>query len=145
MDNSKTLKKSESTTGQELREIKIINTNTRGESWRLKASRAIIDNNNIATLFDVTFVSGAKKIDIKGEKATYDLNTGCAEVVNDVVIELSDGTIARMDSLKIIDGLIKTHSPVIVEKGNMRITGKGVETDRSGNIRIIRDVKVELR
>lgn len=130
---------------QELRDIKMKISYEGGDLWRLEASRILIDNNNIATIFNPDLISESRKLSLKAQRGIYEIDTGRAEIKDDVVIKLSDGSIARLNSLTIENGNLRSNDPVRVVKQNITITGKGVEADRSGNLKILKDVKVEIR
>jgi len=130
---------------QELKGVRINTENTKGELWRLEASRAVIDNNDRATIYDVTFRSESRRISLKAPRGVYEITTGSAEVMDGVIIKLPDGSTGRIESLKIESDKIKSGAPVVLEKDNMKITGKGIVTDELGNLKIIRDVRVEFK
>ncbi len=139
-----TLSKESQIPFQELRDIKITTDSEEGELWRMEASRALIDSGDVALLYDVTFISDRKGVILKAPKGRYDISTGKADLSGGVTITLPDGS-GRIESLSIENGHIKSYDPVIIERGFLKISGHGLKTDSSGNLRILRDVKVELK
>jgi len=137
---------------QELKGVRINTESSKGEVWRLEAERVVIDNNDRATIYDVTFRSGGesnsselRRISLKAPKGIYEITTGDAEVMDGVIIKLPDGSTGKVESLRIERGKIKSDAPVVLEKDNMKITGKGIVTDELGNLKILRDVRVEFK
>jgi len=130
---------------QELKGVRINTESSKGELWRLEASRAVIDNNDRATIYDVTFRSESRRISLKAPMGIYEITTGGAEVMDGVIIKLPDGSTGKIESLRIERGKIKSDAPVVLEKDNIKITGKGIVTDEFGNLKIIRDVRVEFK
>lgn len=130
---------------QELKGVRINTESSKGEVWRLEASRVVIDNNDRATIYDVTFRSELRRISLKAPRGIYEITTGDAEVMDGVIIKLPDGSTGEVESLRIERGKIKSDAPVVLEKDNMKITGKGIVTDELGNLKILRDVRVELK
>jgi len=130
---------------QELKGVRINTESSKGEVWRLEAERVVIDNNDRATIYDVTFRSELRRISLKAPRGIYEITTGDAEVMDGVIIKLPDGSTGEVESLRIEKGKIKSDAPVVLEKDNMKITGKGIVTDELGNLKILRDVRVELK
>jgi hypothetical protein len=130
---------------QELKGVRINTESSKGEVWRLEASRVVIDNNDRATIYDVTFRSELRRISLKAPRGIYEITTGDAEVMDGVIIKLPDGSTGKVESLRIERGKIKSDAPVVLEKDNMKITGKGIVTDELGNLKILRDVRVEFK
>ncbi len=130
---------------QELRGVRINTETSKGEYWTLEASLAIIDNNDMATIYDVTFRSESRNISFKAPIGIYEITTGNSEIMDGVIIKLPDGSIGKIDSLRIERGRIKSDDPVVLEKDGMKITGKGIVTDESGNLKIAKDVRVEFK
>jgi hypothetical protein len=147
---------------QELKGVRINTESSKGEVWRLEAERVVIDNNDRATIYDVTFRSGGESnsplppltlrggikggvISLKAPRGIYEITTGDAEVMDGVIIKLPDGSTGKVESLRIERGKIKSDAPVVLEKDNMKITGKGIVTDELGNLKILRDVRVEFK
>jgi hypothetical protein len=130
---------------QELKGVRINTESSKGEVWRLEAERVVIDNNDRATIYDVTFRSELRRISLKAPRGIYEITTGDAEVMDGVIIKLPDGSTGKVESLRIERGKIKSDAPVVLEKDNMKITGKGIVTDELGNLKILRDVRVEFK
>jgi hypothetical protein len=130
---------------QELKGVRINTESSKGEVWRLEAERIVIDNNDRAIIYDVTFRSELRRISLKAPRGIYEITTGDAEVMDGVIIKLPDGSTGEVESLRIERGKIKSDAPVVLEKDNMKITGKGIVTDELGNLKILRDVRVELK
>lgn len=61
-----------------------------------------------------------------------------------MLIKLSDGSEARIDSLRIEGNIIKSEEPVVIKKGNIILKGKGIISDK-GDLKILRDVRLEIR
>ncbi len=129
---------------QELNDIIINTESSGGRSWRLKASRAYIDTSDIATLYELRFIS--EKGDISAPHGRYELNTQRAEINGGVIIKLPDGSEARISSIDLENGRIKSDESVVIKKGNMILRGKGIVSDpETGNLKILQNVRLEIR
>lgn len=129
---------------QEFNDIVINTEDQKGKKWRLEASRAYVDTNDIATLYNLRFIS--EKANINAPLGRYEINTQKAEIKGGVIIKLSDGSEARINSLSLENGKIKSNEPVVIEKGNIVLKGKGIVSDpETGDLKIQKNVRVEIR
>ncbi|MCX7793235.1 MAG: hypothetical protein N2257_02340 [Thermodesulfovibrionales bacterium] len=144
LENQSTFK-NEPLTLQELRDVKIDTEGPSGKLWRLEAERAVLESDDSAILYDIKFFSDKRGIELKAPYGRYELNKGLAEINGGVLIKLTDGSEARITSLRIEKGVIKSEEPVIIRKGNIILRGRGIISDSDSNIRILRDVRLEIK
>ncbi|MFN3740823.1 MAG: LPS export ABC transporter periplasmic protein LptC [Thermodesulfovibrionales bacterium] len=144
LEKRDTPQRREVSTFQELNDI-IINTESpEGKSWRLEASKAYIDTDDIATLYELRFIS--EKGNISAPYGRYEINTQKAEINGGVIIKLPDGSEARISSIKLDNDKIKSDEPVVIKKGNIILKGKGIVSDpETGNLKILKNVRLEIR
>lgn len=146
LEKGNTFKKDRAILPQELKDVRINTETPEGGLWSLKAERATIDRKDIAMLYNLRFISEKKGIELTAPYGRYELNKDKAEITGGVLIKLSDGSEARISSLNIERGVIKSDQPVVIKKGNMILKGKGLISEpERGELRILRDVRVEIR
>lgn len=146
LEKGNTFKKEPAAPLQELKDIRIDTAGSGNRLWRLEAARALIDSNDIAMLYELKFISDKKGIEITAPYGRYDLQKGLAEIKGGVLIKLSDGSEARIDSLRIDGDIIKSEEPVVIKKGNMILKGNGmISRSDTGELKILRDVRLEIR
>lgn len=130
---------------QELNDVRILREDKAGRLWMLEAERALIDSNDVAMLYGVRFISDKKGIELTAPYGRYEFNEETAEINGGVLIKLSDGSEARINSLRIKKDIIKSEEPVVIKKGNIVLKGKGIISEPESGIKILKDVRLEIQ